>query len=503
MQRKIVFRICRLVLIVCILALSFDWTGFDSKLAASPLSGVAAGLILGFLPVLAAFVLVGSLLKRRWFCTFGCPLGYIQDATVWVRRYLYFLPQGRWVGRVLRTVPDLKYALLILCLAGICRFIPVSLIWLDPPGLFNAVLVAGLQLDFLKGTVIWTPGMILVPGIFVLSFLTAPKFWCMKICPTGALQEILFLPMRAVKKTVKRCVADDKPKDSENSDQPEVLKKTYKPENGAPERLVKRRNPARWSIVQNGLGLLAFAAWGLSISRKSTGSSSSSASKSEKKSAGNLEVQSEVQQEVQSEVQQETVTETEPNSETANADCDLNPIQPDWKFPPGALAVREEFVALCIRCGNCIGNCPTGLIQPISFESSNGYWGVPRLEFEQPSGNYAFCEENCVRCTQSCPTGALTVLNAEEKKERKLGKATLEFGLCRLFWEKECRICLRECPQEAITFRWSEEEYLTIPEINLDLCNGCGRCAARCPGDNYWELELPDPPPRRKALKIV
>ncbi len=487
MYRILFYRICRLILVVCVMAISFGWSNPSS--AASPLLGVACGLILGTLPLLAVFALVGSLLRRRFFCNFGCPLGLAQDATVWIRRRLFFLPQGKRV----RAIPDLKYALLILCVAGISRLIPVSLIWLDPQALFNSTIISSQEPGFVKGTVIWTPGLVLVPGIVLLSFLAAPKFWCMKLCPTGALQEILYLPTR----TVKSVVTNVKKKQRVNL-------------------LAFRRFLNGWSIVQNGLGLLAAIAWGLAES----GKTKNALAKDGLANSGASDAQTTAQpagdpaRETAGETTRETAAmeteRTSPGSDVAmgeEADSGTKSarwaIQDDWKFPPGAIAVREEFIALCVRCENCIGNCPTGLIQPIDFDTSSACWGAPRLQYIQPDGNYAYCDENCNRCTLACPTDALKILTVEEKKEWKLGRAELEFGLCRLFWEKECRICLRECPQKAIEFRWSEEEYLNIPVINIDLCNGCGRCAAFCPGDNYWELEKSDPPPRRKALKIV
>jgi len=44
--------------------------------------------------------------------------------------------------------------------------------------------------------------------------------------------------------------------------------------------------------------------------------------------------------------------------------------------PPGALA-EDEFLARCIRCGECMKVCPTNAIHPASLESGSRACGHP------------------------------------------------------------------------------------------------------------------------------
>ena len=143
--------------------------------------------------------------------------------------------------------------------------------------------------------------------------------------------------------------------------------------------------------------------------------------------------------------------------------------------PPGAVP-EPFFLALCARCGTCIKVCPTKLLATCCGEASALDWGMPRLQFDP-----AWCRDDCIVCTQNCPSGALRRIEPDEKKNVKIGLAVFEFEYCRLYEDIECTHCGRDCPFEAITFEWSEEEYRRIVYIDAERCTGCGRCLVSCP----------------------
>jgi len=143
--------------------------------------------------------------------------------------------------------------------------------------------------------------------------------------------------------------------------------------------------------------------------------------------------------------------------------------------PPGALG-PEKFPGVCIRCGNCIRVCPTGVIAPDLGEGGIAGFLAPTLRFERD-----YCLENCTRCTEACPSGALRRLAVEDKPAAAIGFPRVDMDLCLLSDDAECSACRNHCPYEAITYPFSEATYTLRPEIDPRRCPGCGACEAACP----------------------
>lgn len=156
--------------------------------------------------------------------------------------------------------------------------------------------------------------------------------------------------------------------------------------------------------------------------------------------------------------------------------------------PPGALD-EPRFLARCSGCGLCVRACPTGLIRPDKTYCLPPI--PPTLDF-----NAGFCDSDCRRCAEVCPTGAIALLALEKKNAEKIASLRFERDYCRLWHDRECSVCRVECPFGAIRFVWDADEYLNLPQIDLSQCSGCGRCALRCPGFDGKKaliLERPDP----------
>ena len=161
--------------------------------------------------------------------------------------------------------------------------------------------------------------------------------------------------------------------------------------------------------------------------------------------------------------------------------------------PPGAVN-EKEFLALCIRCGECMKVCKTNGLHPVLLEAGiEGVW-TPKLI---PSIGY--CDYGCVLCTRVCPSGALTRLPLEEKREIALGKARINHNRC-IPWvgyarlpelEKEwqdfnCGVCEEVCPvpTKAIHFNTyvdAQQREIRRPFVREDVCVGCGFCEKVCP----------------------
>ena len=185
--------------------------------------------------------------------------------------------------------------------------------------------------------------------------------------------------------------------------------------------------------------------------------------------------------------------------------------------PPGALLERE-FLAACIKCGQCVQVCPVQAIKLADGDEGFGL-GTPFIDPRQQA-----CDFSCdaVQCVLACPTGALTH-SISRKEEVRMGTARLARpdaclamkgqrfkGLARgdLFqglhrytevdrWKplrvadhpydlEVCDLCVRECPiPGAISLQpmsGDPADRRRMPVV-ASSCVGCGACEMMCPAD--------------------
>lgn len=183
--------------------------------------------------------------------------------------------------------------------------------------------------------------------------------------------------------------------------------------------------------------------------------------------------------------------------------------------PPGAVS-EKEFLALCIKCGQCLQVCPYHSIKLADMAKGHGV-GTPYIDARE-RGCYA-C--NAVPCVLACPSGALDHA-CEKPEDIKMGIAVLEFPnkciamtntpvpkghskrihdfvnsqmnvtqlerdmLSKLdeFEGKQCTICADMCPipnpMSAISMIRDGEG--KKPEV-YEGCIGCGVCEELCPAN--------------------
>ncbi|MBF0271063.1 MAG: 4Fe-4S binding protein [Magnetococcales bacterium] len=165
---------------------------------------------------------------------------------------------------------------------------------------------------------------------------------------------------------------------------------------------------------------------------------------------------------------------------------------PEVIRPPGSLP-EAQFLARCIKCGLCMRVCPTNVLQPALLEAGfEGLW-TPLL-----MNAVGYCEHHCVLCGQVCPTAAIRPLSVAEKvgappftKPVRLGTAFFDRGRC-LPWAMDvpCIVCEETCPTSpkaiwyetvAITSRDGRKVTLKRPFVQPELCIGCGICENKCP----------------------
>ncbi|HTL12241.1 MAG TPA: 4Fe-4S binding protein [Bdellovibrionota bacterium] len=158
---------------------------------------------------------------------------------------------------------------------------------------------------------------------------------------------------------------------------------------------------------------------------------------------------------------------------------------------------REErdFLASCIRCGECMKACPSGILKPAGLEH-----GIRALWSPVMVATEGACVKGCNACSQACPTDAIMKYPIEKKYAFKAGTAVFDSSRCISHTEnKFCSECVRACPVDAIAFvdGWTPEGGVRhgvateqpAPDgqtparpvkVIYDKCIGCGGCEFAC-----------------------
>jgi polyferredoxin len=177
--------------------------------------------------------------------------------------------------------------------------------------------------------------------------------------------------------------------------------------------------------------------------------------------------------------------------------------------PPGAIDERD-FLAKCVRCGECMKVCPENAIQPLLFQQGlESVWTptiVPRIGYCEYQGD-------CRLCIQACPTRALGELTAEEKKRFVIGKSQVDRNTCipwrswALYgaaaeWDDEynCGVCEEHCPSRSTAdggkaIRYTKAEGPDGHTFNRvyvveEVCVGCGQCENVCPVEGQAAIRV-------------
>ncbi len=432
----------------------------------------------------AAVILIVCLVIPRGFCGYLCPLGTTIDLFDWLigRRVTRFRVSGDgwWVHiKYYLLAGTLISALAGVLLSGVVSAIPVLtrgvLFFLEPA-----------QTAILRGTYAVPPlnlGHIVSMALFLcvlgLGFLR-PRFWCKYVCPSGAIFSVGNLFRITERKVEASCIHCNKcieicPFDAIKPDFTtrttdctlcqscggvcpthaiKFVERTnrfeLKPQEDPPTGETKLGRRGFLSLGVGGAGAIA---GGLGA-------------------AGLVHIFG-----------------ADPASEDA-----YRPVRPPGSVP------EQDFLQMCIRCGECFKVCPNNVLQAEGFQQGlEGLW-TPMVK-----ADWAGCEPSCNSCGQVCPTGAIRALPLEEKRTTRMGLAEVDPSTCLpLAGQQECDLCVQECNAagyEAIEFirvgtqvdehgAPIEGSGFLAPRVIAELCVGCGLCQTRCHHDNVTSRRL-------------
>ena len=432
----------------------------------------------------AGVILIVCILIPRGFCGYLCPLGTLIDLFDWAigKRVTRFRVKGDgwWVHiKYYLLAATLIAAAFCVLVSGFVAAIPVitsGMLFLGDP--LQSGLLRGWHLvpEFNVGHIISIVLFLAVLGLGLLR----PRFWCKYVCPSGAVFSLGNLFRVTERKVESSCIQCNKcvtvcPFDAIKPDfTTRVTDCTLCQTCGGvcPSHSIKFVE--RWNVFdlkdenvpvtgETAIGRRGFVS--LATGTAAAVAGGAGVATATRLFGANL---------------------YDPNSP--------RPVRPPGSVP------EEDFLQMCIRCGECFKACPNNVLQPLGFEQGlQGLW-TPAV-----NADWAGCESSCNACGQVCPTGAILPLPLAEKKKVRMGLAIVNETTCLPFAGREaCQLCVDECDAagyHAIEFTRVGTEvdadgvplegtgYLA-PVVLPDKCVGCGLCQTRCSGINADQKKL-------------
>jgi polyferredoxin len=142
--------------------------------------------------------------------------------------------------------------------------------------------------------------------------------------------------------------------------------------------------------------------------------------------------------------------------------------------PPGGKAYAS-FLERCVACDTCVSVCPSGVLVPAG--RGLGLSGLAKVRLDYGA---SYCAYECNACLAVCPSGAISYFPLAAKKRIRIGKSRLIKEICIPYaFERDCGACQEQCPSGAL----SMEPYKSVhaPVQHEDYCIGCGACQFACP----------------------
>lgn len=162
--------------------------------------------------------------------------------------------------------------------------------------------------------------------------------------------------------------------------------------------------------------------------------------------------------------------------------------------PPGSVS-QEHFQKQCTSCHLCVSKCPSHVLKPAFMEYGLAGMMQPTVSFEK-----GFCNFDCTVCGDVCPNGAILPLTAEKKHLTQMGYVVFIKENCIVLTDgTSCGACSEHCPTQAVAMV-PYKDGLTIPQVNKEICVGCGGCEFVCPARPFRAIYIEGNPVQKEAL---
>lgn len=139
----------------------------------------------------------------------------------------------------------------------------------------------------------------------------------------------------------------------------------------------------------------------------------------------------------------------------------LRPPEPAVRLP--WVASEDIFLEGCTRCNACIQACPEKIIV-------RGEGGFPEIDFNREGCTF------CQACIETCPEPLFVDPDSSPPWLHRVEIQESCLGYQGVF----CQSCKESCEAGAIRFALAERR-IPVPDIDPDVCTGCGACVSVCP----------------------
>ncbi len=147
------------------------------------LSSSLAAHSIGVGAILALVVAIISSFKKRWFCLYLCPTGFLLENTSRAG-----LRKTRWWAKL----PPVGRYVALITIAGAVFGYPV-LMWMDPLCIFSSPFAMNKATNAMSVILVSLGLGVLVGATFIFGMA-----WCVRICPLSGFQDMLFAMRKAL-----------------------------------------------------------------------------------------------------------------------------------------------------------------------------------------------------------------------------------------------------------------------------------------------------------------